>query len=347
MSEVRGEWFDGRSSRAHEVRLGLAAPGVLFIEQVDGARQEWPIAAIDISARLGTTPRTLRVAGGQHVVCADTPLLDNWLTGRTSRVERAADWLERRRAAIGVAALGTLLACIGSVHVVLPEVASRLAARVPRSVEVHASDQAVALLTEMDLGASQLPPLRQEHLQRAFGKLLQGEPRAAELQLRFASGGDMGANAFALPDGRIYMTDELAELAGSDDEVLAVLAHEAGHHVHRHGMRQALESSSVFVLAGLLFGDVSGSSLTVALPAVLLSNRFSRAHEREADRYAFALLLRRGQSPAAFASVMQRLAANTPGDLDSSVVGYLSTHPPTPERIKAARDAADGPGRGP
>lgn len=63
----------------------------------------------------------------------------------------------------------------------------------------------------------------------------------------------------------------------------------------------------MFLLSGLMLGDATGSSLAVSIPATLLSNGFSRDHEREADRYAFALLRRYGKSPQAFASLMSRM----------------------------------------
>ena len=56
------------------------------------------------------------------------------------------------------------------------------------------------------------------------------------------------------------------KLVERDDELLAILAHEAGHHEHRHGMRRALASSAVVVVAGFLFGDLSGTaSLSVSI----------------------------------------------------------------------------------
>ena len=135
------------------------------------------------------------------------------------------------------------------------------------------------------------------------------------------------------------VTDQLVELAASDDELLAVLAHEAGHHEHRHGMRQALESSAVVVVAGFLFGDLSGTaSLSVSVPVLLLESGFSRAHEREADVFAFDLLRRTGRSPADFAAIMRRLADHH-GDAGEGPVSYLSTHPPSEERIRAAESA--------
>ncbi len=53
-----------------------------------------------------------------------------------------------------------------------------------------------------------------------------------------ANGRAVGANAFALPSGIVVMTDELVELAKTDDELVAVLAHEIGHVRGRHALRQ-------------------------------------------------------------------------------------------------------------
>ncbi|MFC0679094.1 M48 family metallopeptidase [Lysobacter korlensis] len=339
MSELHGQWFDGRASRPQSVRLACPSPGTLQLLTADGARHEWPVSEIELNARLGSTPRLLRRPGHGHVECPDSPLLDAWLPGRSSRVEDLADWFERRRAAIVAAAAATVVATVAFVQFGLPATARFAAERMPRTVEVHASSQVVELLERTEFAPSRLSAERRERLHKRFRALVAGEPRAPELTLSFVDAPAMGPNAFALPDGRIFMTDELVALAESDEEVLAVLAHEAGHHVHHHGMRQALESSGVFVLAGLLLGDASGSSLAVSIPATLLSNGFSRGHEREADAYAFALLDRRGLSPRSFATVMGRLAKASPAGSDE-VIGYLSTHPPTPERIAAAESAA-------
>jgi Zn-dependent protease with chaperone function len=303
----------------------------------------WPLAEISVSPRLGSTPRILRRDGFGQIECADSALLESWLpTRRETRVEACVDWLERQRIAILAAAAVTVLATVAFVKFGVPWVAQRVAENMPAAVERHVSGQVVALLERFHLDPSKLPASRQSALQERFADLIRGEPRADQMRLRFVHAPSIGPNAFALPDGRIYMTDELVELAKDDEEILAVLAHEAGHHVHRHGMRQAIESSSVFIATGLLFGDVSGSSIAVALPATLLSNGFSRGHEREADHYAFELLLERGLSPAAFARIMERLSEHHGESkaADEGVAGYLSTHPATPERILAAKAAA-------
>jgi len=343
---VEADWFDGRSSRALRVSLRLSVDGrSLLVEPVgpdaDVPAEAWPLAETTITPRLGRAPRILRRPGCGQLEVADAPLFDAWFPGGGGWIERSADWLERRRWMMVASAMAVVSLVLAVALVGVPLAAGLVAERMPRSIERHASDQVLALLEHAGIRPTALPAVRQAGLARQFRALVAREPRAGEMALAFVRGGRLGANAFALPDGRIFVTDELVELAGSDDELLAVLAHEAGHHVHRHAMRGALESSSVLLLAGVLFGDVSGSSLSVGLPAALLSSRFSRGHERQADAYAFVLLQRHGRTPGAFASLLRRLArAGDPAE----TAGYFSSHPPSAERITAAEAAASAGG---
>lgn len=337
---LEGQWADGRSSRLRPVRVSSWS-GHLRAVAEDGETRDWPLAEIRVSPRLGRTPRTLNLPGGGRIEVPDGPVLDAWFPRPPSRVEALADWLERRKFAIVVSAVLTVGGILGFLKFGLPWTAEKIAERIPASVERNASDQVVKVLERLHLNPSKLPSERQAALQSKFKAMVAGEARAGDMRLEIVDAPGIGANAFALPDGRIYMTDQLVALAKSDDELLAVLAHEAGHHMHRHGMRGAIESSSVFVLAGLLLGDASGSSLAVSIPATLLSNGFSREHEREADQYAFGLLKRHGKSPLAFGQIMSRLMKeNGVGDDGVGVIGYLSTHPPSRERVRAAEAAA-------
>lgn len=341
MNELAGRWFDGRSSRARDVRVTKSGDALLLTAE-DGSTHAWPLGEVTLGPRLGSTPRSLRRGGHGHVECPDSPLLDAWFPRPSSRIEAFADFLERRRAAIAVAAIVVVLASVGFVHSGLPWVANALAKRMPPAVERHVSNQVIAVLERLHLGPSSIPIRRRQALESRFAAMVAGEPRAADMRIRFVSGGGLGANAFALPDGRIFVTDELVGLLESDEEILAVLAHEAGHHVHRHGTRQAIESSSVFLVAGLVFGDVSGSSLAVSIPAVLLESGFSRGHEREADAYALELLKRKRLPVGAFGAALHRLAKARREEEGGGegALGYLSTHPATRERIEQAEQAA-------
>lgn len=124
---------------------------------------------------------------------------------------------------------------------------------------------------------------------------------------------------------RIILSDTL--LTGfNDDEIEAVLAHEFGHHVHRHIFQLiAMQGAGLFLGLYLIartlgwlnphfgfYGDADFANLpllalvTTVLSLVLLPvvNAYSRALERQADAYA----LRSISSPAPFISSMEKLA---------------------------------------
>lgn len=95
----------------------------------------------------------------------------------------------------------------------------------------------------------------------------------------------IGANAFALPDGTLVVTDELVELAGdNDDEVLAVLAHELGHIHERHGLRllrtQGLSGEPLAVMLEKLEDTRAGAG-KVAAAGIWLDS-----HPRTIERIA-------------------------------------------------------------
>jgi predicted Zn-dependent protease len=149
------------------------------------------------------------------------------------------------------------------------------------------------------------------------------------LRLRFRSGGSIGANALAIPNGTILITDELVELAADSIAVMGVLAHEMGHLHLLHGMQIAIQASSLPILVALVTGDLaSGSSLLGTIPLTLVSNGYSRAHEREADAFALELLERRGLRTEPVAELFEKMLSR-----GADVPGWLSTHPATAERI--------------
>ncbi|KFN50217.1 M48 family metallopeptidase [Arenimonas composti] len=341
MSELPGTWFDGRSSRPQPVRLSQPAPGRLRLA-AHAQTHEFDVRQLELSPRLGRMERILTVPGQGQVHLDDSPLLDDWLP-RRDRVERWAHWLEGRRL---VALASGLLTAVGAVlffTIGLPWMAVRVAPLIPPAVERQIGDHALAIV-DLQLRPSRLPAERRAALQDRFAELVAGLPREADYRLDFRYAAAIGPNAFALPGGQILMTDQLVELAERDEELLAVLAHEAGHHEHRHGLRGALEDSAVLVVIGFMFGDVSGAgSLSVSVPTLLLQTGFSRDHETEADTFAFVRLRDVGISPEHFATIMERMADHhAPGRKGDGEgpMGYLSTHPPTPARIAAARAAA-------
>jgi predicted Zn-dependent protease len=338
--EITGIWYNGQSSRGEQVTLRLSAAGHLQVENA-GEMVELEINKLSISTRLGKTPRNIQIPSQGHIQCDDSELLDSWFP-KTSVIEKWVDWIERRRSAALTAAAITVAGVVLFYFYGIPYAALKVAPMISPKIEAMMSEQVMNVLEMSSVDESSLPKERQAELQAKFKALIKGLDRESEMKLLLRDAPGIGPNAFALPDGTIVVTDDLVKLAKNDEQIVSVMAHEAGHHEHRHGIRQTLESAGILVIAAAVFGDVSGSSLTVSMPMVLLQNGYSRGHELEADDFAFELLIKRGQSPQAFAD-MFKLMQKELGDVDDGddkVANYLSTHPASLERIRRAEEAA-------
>ena len=184
---------------------------------------------------------------------------------------------------------------------------------------------------------SELDKATRTRLTEHFRPVLEDHPDN-ELRVLFRKGGRVGPNAFALPNGTLVFTDEMVQLAKHDDELLAVLAHEIGHIVHRHAMRRVIQDSLLSFALLAITGDISGSSeLFLALPVLLTELAYSREFEREADRYALDYLKSHNISPLHFVRLMRRIDQKKPSEekiLDGKWSHYLSTHPITEERMR-------------
>ncbi len=128
--------------------------------------------------------------------------------------------------------------------------------------------------------------------------------------------------------------------ARSPDEVAAVLAHELGHVGHAIRPAALIQASGTSFLLSLVLGDLTGSTVIVAVGEAVLSAGYSREAERAADAYAVALMTRAGGNGAALADILERIAADDGprGNLD-----LLRSHPLTAERATTIRALA-GPG---
>jgi predicted Zn-dependent protease len=156
-------------------------------------------------------------------------------------------------------------------------------------------------------------------------------------------------NAFALPDGHIYVSRGLLELANSEDELAAVLAHEVVHVAARHHARQQTRATGVGLLAlpGMIAGAMLGGPVGELVQAPLLVlgagvvASYGRDQEREADRIGQRLAAEAGYDPAALAgylTTLERWSETRAGRTHEP--GFFDSHPATPERVEQARAQA-------
>ena len=153
-------------------------------------------------------------------------------------------------------------------------------------------------------------------------------------------------NAFALPDGYLYVTRGLLALANDSSEVAAVLAHEMAHVTANHAAQRQQKARDALVVSRVV-NDVLDNNDAGQL-ALASSQRtlaaFSQQQELEADAMGVKTIGRAGYDPfaaARFLGAMQRYAAYRSSlTLQDQRPDFLATHPSTPQRVEFATRAA-------
>jgi Zn-dependent protease with chaperone function len=334
---VDGLRYDGRTPDGTPVTLTVHGNTVDVV--AGGATGHFSRRDIRVDAAVPGVPRRLHLPDGAMIELEDArAIAAGWPAVRG--IQSIADALERRWSATLLAGVVGALALWLVIGKAMPQAAAPVARHLDPAVERVVGERTLATLDRLVAGPSRLDGARKAHVAALVDAFMMGEPDAADYRLEFRGMG--GPNAFALPGGIIVVADEMVRFAATDDELMAVLAHEIGHLREHHAVRLVLQQSGVAVLATLVAGDAVGMTfLAAAVPAMLLDAHYSRDFEREADAHAFAQLERHGRSPQAFADVMRRFAADRRTRApDDPLLRYLSTHPDTEARIRAAEDAA-------
>ena len=168
-------------------------------------------------------------------------------------------------------------------------------------------------------------------------------------------------NAFAIPGGYVYVTRQLVALMNNEAELAGVLGHEVGHVAARHAAKResaATRNTILGVLGSVLAGAVLGNSALGQLGqkifstgSQLLTLKYSRGQESEADSLGVTYLRRAGYDPRAMGTVLRSLAQQTA--LDAQLTGttdkvpeWASTHPDPASRVTAALALAGSNPRG-
>ena len=347
MISIRGKLYDGRTSAEVPAVCFVYDNGAVTVKNsADGRRiLSLPRFAMKVSPRLADTPRYLHFPDGEKFETQDNLSVDRivkrfaaarW-AGRLHRLE--SRW---RFALIALAAM--LLFMWAGIKYGVPLAAHGIADRLPPSILNAAGEQTLSILDKSVLRESNLDAAVRSRLRERFRPVI--DDHADEmLKVLFRKGGRVGPNAFALPEGTIIFTDEMVRLAEHDDELVAVLTHEIGHVVHRHGLRTVIQDSLLGFALLAITGDAAGSSeLFLGLPLLLTQLAYSRTFEREADDYALDYLQAHDISPIHFARLMQRIeqtASLRPKGSKPKWSGYLSSHPLTAERIQTFEKNAD------
>ncbi|MES2398677.1 MAG: M48 family metallopeptidase [Pseudomonadota bacterium] len=142
-------------------------------------------------------------------------------------------------------------------------------------------------------------------------------------------------NAFCMPGGKIaFYTGILDQLRLTDDEAAMIMGHEMAHALREHARARIAKSQGTGTLLSLgaqLLGLGQVGDLAANVGTQLLTLRFSREDETDADLVGLELAARAGYNPQASVSLWEKMGQAGGGAGGPS---FLSTHPSGPQRIQ-------------
>jgi predicted Zn-dependent protease len=146
--------------------------------------------------------------------------------------------------------------------------------------------------------------------------------------------GSKQINAFCMPGGKIaFYYGILQQLQLSDDEVAMVMGHEIAHALREHAREQmgkTMATRGAIEIGAALFGLGDVARGVAGLGGQLLTLRFGREDESEADLVGLELAARAGYDPKASVTLWEKMAQANKG----APPEFISTHPSGPTRIR-------------
>ena len=160
-------------------------------------------------------------------------------------------------------------------------------------------------------------------------------------EFHFSVINDKEFNAFSAFSGMIFFYAGLIEAMNSENELVAVMAHEIGHTVKRH-IASSIEKGQVVGIGSLVLALASmAMGGGVATQALLsgsmaanesLSLHFSRLNENEADLLSYGWMKKMGRNPEAMEKMLQTMRRIT-RYRSNKMPQYLLTHPDPEARL--------------
>lgn len=255
---------------------------------------------------------------------------------------KSSPWIGRRAflLAAGAGVAGSALAQVNVGE------SSRLRSLVPASELETAAAQQYGELLQQARAKRALAPESHPQLQRLrtiSSRLIADAPRwndrARAWRWEVNLIGSESVNAFCMPGGKIAIfTGLLDKLKLTDDEVAMVVGHEMAHALREHARERIAKSQGTGALLSLgaqLFGLGQLGDVAASLGTQLLTLKFSRDDEIEADLVGLEMGARTGFNPRASVTLWEKMGRESGG---GGNLAFLSTHPTGPDRMRRLQE---------
>ncbi|VAW94531.1 hypothetical protein MNBD_GAMMA23-2299 [hydrothermal vent metagenome] len=307
---IKGIYYNGKTSKKKDALLYCKHNGLIGFTDIEVA--ETPFHSVEISSRIGNTPRYLNFPDGAQFETNDNDAIDEIVdTFSNSVFKGLIHNLESAKSfvlftVISVIVFGWLFIQYG-----IPFVSKEIAERLPEEASQYMGQGVLDIMDKQWFSETKLSKKKQTELQQLFDDLKINIDGSHYYKLVFRSGGSIGANAFALPDGTIVFTDELINLTDDNMDIAAIMLHEIGHLKNHHSLRATIQQSGLAIFIVAVTGDVStSSSIITAIPFMLVQSGFSQDMETEADSYTLNYMQKYNIDPNHFANMMEKLVAS-------------------------------------
>ncbi len=332
MTSFPAIYFDGQTAAEHIANVTMGSQSLSLSNAANEIVFETGLENLHRSATTATQLVITAVDGEAErriLVDKNAVLADVW--NSLKRLPDRSASSARKPLSVLVATLAFIGACLATFTVLIPAASDRLAPLVPAGFERTLGQRLEQIVLQVDQHTICASSVTDNYLLTLGERLQIASGRSTPVSIHII---DLpGANAFALPSGRIYVSTGLLALTRNIDELTAVLAHEMGHVQAHHALRLSLRIGGSSAAFGFLLGDFTGSAAVFAIGQALMGTAFSREFEREADALSVPIMQKLGVSPQVLAQMLARLE----GDERSG--GILATHPVTSERLAFLRQA--------
>ncbi len=193
-------------------------------------------------------------------------------------------------------------------------------------------------------------PELQAYVQSIGQHLAHRARRKDELDFEFHVINNSTPNAWALPGGKIAINRGLLTELKSEAELAAVLGHEIVHADASHSAQQQSKATltrvgaiASMVLLGSQADSSAGRAAAVMVPALgaqLLSQKYSRDAEREADDYGMRYMSESGFDPNGAIQLQETFVELSKDRRQDWLSGFFASHPPSQERVQRNRETA-------
>lgn len=173
-----------------------------------------------------------------------------------------------------------------------------------------------------------------EHYVNAIAKKLQPPSLYERIPFTVRVIRDPSLNAFALPNGAVYLHTGILASMDNEAQLAALLAHEMTHATNRHAVRQLRNTKNTSGVFAAIFAATGGLG-AVFLPVAQASvTGYSRDLEREADREGFSLVEKAGYDVTESVKLFEQMKREVE-DEEVKETYFFSSHPRIVERIES------------